>query len=185
MSTTTKAKASGGKSAKTKATKRKAPASKSKSRSAAAGKYTKPELREKIKKKITDSDKGGRPGEWSARKAQLVAHEYKAEGGGYKEGGKTEAQQHLSQWTKEKWRTQNGQKAIKGKTTHRYLPEHVWEQLSPAERKATNARKVRGSRKGRQFVPNTSKARKTRKAVSASVARSGNNVGKKKATGKG
>ena len=47
--------------------------------------YTKPELRERIKKKVMASGKGGDPGEWSARKAQLVAQEYKAAGGGYKD----------------------------------------------------------------------------------------------------
>ena len=39
--------------------------------------YTKPALREKLKEKITAGDKGGRPGQWSARKAQLLATEYK------------------------------------------------------------------------------------------------------------
>ena len=46
-------------------------------------KYTKPELRERIKKRITAGSKGGKPGQWSARKAQMVASEYKKEGGGY------------------------------------------------------------------------------------------------------
>ena len=50
-------------------------------------KYTKPGLRESIKKRITAGSKGGKPGQWSARKAQMVASEYKKAGGGYK-GGK-------------------------------------------------------------------------------------------------
>ena len=50
-------------------------------------KYTKPALRERIKKRITAGSKGGKPGQWSARKAQMVAAAYKKAGGGYK-GGK-------------------------------------------------------------------------------------------------
>ena len=49
-------------------------------------KYTKPGLRESIKKRITAGSKGGKPGQWSARKAQMVAAEYKKKGGGYKGG---------------------------------------------------------------------------------------------------
>jgi hypothetical protein len=49
-----------------------------------AGNYTKPELRARLFKKIKAGTKGGDPGEWSARKAQLLASEYKKAGGGYK-----------------------------------------------------------------------------------------------------
>jgi hypothetical protein len=68
--------------------------------------YTKPELRERIKDRIMESSKGGKPGQWSARKAQLVAQEYKSEGGGYK-GGKGEKQNSLEKWGKEKWQTKD------------------------------------------------------------------------------
>jgi hypothetical protein len=49
-----------------------------------AGNYTKPEMRKALFKKIKAGTKGGDPGEWSARKAQLLASEYKKAGGGYK-----------------------------------------------------------------------------------------------------
>jgi len=49
-----------------------------------AGNYTKPELRARLFKKIKAGTKGGDPGEWSARKAQLLAAEYKKAGGGYR-----------------------------------------------------------------------------------------------------
>jgi hypothetical protein len=62
----------------------KPPAKKSKSRVNEAGNYTKPELRARLFKKIKAGTKGGDPGEWSARKAQLLAAEYKKAGGGYK-----------------------------------------------------------------------------------------------------
>jgi len=67
-------------------------------------KYTKPELRERIKKKIQAGSKGGKPGQWSARKAQLTASEYKSKGGGYK-GGKGSTQKSLEKWGKEDWQT--------------------------------------------------------------------------------
>jgi hypothetical protein len=50
----------------------------------AAGNYTKPTMRKKLFEKIKAGSKGGDAGEWSARKAQLLAREYKAKGGGYK-----------------------------------------------------------------------------------------------------
>ena len=49
-----------------------------------AGNYTRPGLREKLFKKIKAGSRGGKPGQWSARKAQLLAIEYKKAGGGYK-----------------------------------------------------------------------------------------------------
>ena len=75
----------------------KAPAKKSAARKSPEDKYTDPELREHIKEEILEGDKGGRPGQWSARKAQMVAHEYEAEGGGYK-GERDETPQSLTHW---------------------------------------------------------------------------------------
>jgi|TARA_B100001094_G_scaffold109649_1_gene105613 hypothetical protein len=49
-----------------------------------AGNYTKPGMRKRIFKRIMAGSKGGRPGQWSARKAQMLAKAYKAAGGGYK-----------------------------------------------------------------------------------------------------
>jgi hypothetical protein len=49
-----------------------------------AGNYTKPTMRKALFEKIKAGTKGGDAGEWSARKAQLLAKEYKAAGGGYK-----------------------------------------------------------------------------------------------------
>jgi hypothetical protein len=58
---------------------------KSKSRVNEAGNYTKPALRKRLFEKIKAGSKGGKPGQWSARKAQMLAREYKAAGGGYKD----------------------------------------------------------------------------------------------------
>ena len=49
-----------------------------------AGNYTKPTLRKRLFNQIKAGSKGGRPGQWSARKAHLLAKNYKSSGGGYK-----------------------------------------------------------------------------------------------------
>ena len=57
---------------------------KSKSKVNEAGNYTKPAMRKRLFNKIKAGTKGGKAGQWSARKAQLLASEYKKAGGGYK-----------------------------------------------------------------------------------------------------
>ena len=57
---------------------------KSKSRVNEAGNYTKPSLRKRIFNKKKAGGKGGKPGQWSARKAQMMAKAYKKAGGGYR-----------------------------------------------------------------------------------------------------
>jgi hypothetical protein len=59
-------------------------ATKAKSTVNKAGNYTKPTMRKALFEKVKASSKGGEPGQWSARKAQMLAKEYKAKGGGYK-----------------------------------------------------------------------------------------------------
>ena len=58
---------------------------KSKSRVNEAGNYTKPSMRKRLFNKIKAGGKGGAPGQWSARKAQMLAKQYKAAGGGYRD----------------------------------------------------------------------------------------------------
>lgn len=48
-----------------------------------AGNYTKPGMRKSLFQRIKAGGKGGKPGQWSARKAQMLAKQYKAKGGGY------------------------------------------------------------------------------------------------------
>ena len=50
-----------------------------------AGNYTKPGMRKRLFESIKAGGKGGAPGQWSARKAQLLASKYKKAGGGYKD----------------------------------------------------------------------------------------------------
>jgi hypothetical protein len=96
---------------------------------------------------VKASTKGGDPGEWSARKAQLATQKYKASGGGY-EGPKT-ADNSLSKWSDQKWRTSDG-KPSEGKK--RYLPDKAWSGLSTGEKAATNKAKAAGNAAGKQFV---------------------------------
>lgn len=56
---------------------------KTKSRVNEAGNYTKPTMRKRMFNSIKAGSKGGNPGQWSARKAQLLASRYKKSGGGY------------------------------------------------------------------------------------------------------
>ena len=58
---------------------------KTKSKVNEAGNYTKPALRKRLFEQIKAVSKGGKAGQWSARKAQMLAREYKAAGGGYKD----------------------------------------------------------------------------------------------------
>ena len=50
-----------------------------------AGNYTKPTMRKRLFEKIKAGSKGGKANSWSARKAQLLAREYKKAGGGYRD----------------------------------------------------------------------------------------------------
>jgi len=92
--------------------------------------------------------KGGDPGEWSARKAQLATQQYKKSGGSYV-GPKT-ADNSLSKWTDQKWRTSDGTPS-EGKK--RYLPDKAWGSLSKSEVAATNRAKAAGNSAGKQYVP--------------------------------
>lgn len=114
---------------------------------AAIAKKTDPALWDKVKATVTEGDKGGKPGQWSARKAQMATAEYKKQGGGYA-GGKT-ADNHLGEWTREDWGTRSGEKS--GETGERYLPREARESLDGAEYDRTTAKKRADTRKGRQF----------------------------------
>lgn len=60
-------------------------ATKAKSTVNAAGNYTKPTMRKALFERIKAGSKGGGPGQWSGRKAQMLAAEYKKKGGGYRD----------------------------------------------------------------------------------------------------
>jgi len=112
----------------------------------ATAKKTDPALWEKVKKEVTESDKGGKPGQWSARKAQAATKAYKDAGGGY--AGKKSSDNHLKEWTEEEWDTKSGKKS--GETGERYLPKAAREKLSDSEYKRSTKKKQADSAKGRQ-----------------------------------
>lgn len=114
--------------------------------------YTNPSLRKRIVSQVKASGKGGKPGQWSARKAQIANEKYKEAGGGFK-GGKTKAQKSLSKWTKEDWGTKSGKPSTQGKkaTGERYLPKEAREALSSKEYAATSRKKREDTKKGKQF----------------------------------
>jgi hypothetical protein len=118
---------------------------------------TNPKLWKTMKNKVLRGDKGGRPGQWSARKAQLAVKLYKDNGGKYT--GKRSSKNSLHQWTIQKWRTKTGLPSLL--TGERYLPEKAIESLTPQEYYRTSLKK-RTSKK--QFVKQPrSIARKTRR----------------------
>ncbi|MGY1814021.1 hypothetical protein [Blastococcus sp. SYSU D00820] len=128
------------------------------------GDYTEPELRARLKEEIKAGDRGGRPGQWSARKSQLLTTEYEKAGGGYvHEGERTDSQRHLQEWTEQDWHTAEGSTdARSADGTSRYLPDAAWQLLSPAEQRATERKKRSGDE---QHVPNTEAAQEARRAA--------------------
>lgn len=111
-----------------------------------------PGLWSRVISQVKASSKGGRPGQWSARKAQLAVQRYKSLGGSYR--GAKSSSNSLSKWTREDWGTKSGKNSVVGKqaTGERYLPRKAREALSSAEYAATTAAKRSGMRSGKQFV---------------------------------
>lgn len=110
---------------------------------------TDPELWEEVKAEVTRGSKGGLPGQWSARKAQLAVALYRSRGGDYY--GPKSPYNALAKWTREKWRTKSGRPSLE--TGERYLPSAAIAALTPAEYAATTRAKRAGMKKGQQFVP--------------------------------
>ncbi len=110
-------------------------------------KKTDPSKWKAIVARVKSGTKGGDPGEWSARKAQLATQQYKKSGGGYV--GPKSSDNSLSKWTDQKWKTSDGSPS-EGKK--RYLPEKAWGALSAGEKAATNKAKAAGNKAGKQLV---------------------------------
>lgn len=114
---------------------------------------------------VKAGSKGGKAGQWSARKAQLATQRYQKSGGGYT-GAKTKAQKDLSKWTKEDWGTKSGKPSTQGKkaTGERYLPKKARESLSSKEYAASSRKKRADTKAGKQFSSQPKKiAKKTAK----------------------
>lgn len=113
-----------------------------------SAKKSNPSLWKRIVSEVKSGSKGGNPGQWSARKAQLAVARYKKSGGGY--SGKKESSNSLSKWTREKWGTKSGKPSLE--TGERYLPKAARESLSNKEYAATTRAKRIGKAMGKQFV---------------------------------
>lgn len=114
----------------------------------------------RIKSSVKAGSKGGKPGQWSARKAQLAVQRYKKAGGGYK--GKDTGKTSLDKWTKQDWGTKSGKPS--GKTGERYLPKKARQALSPQEYGASTRAKRKATKQGKQVSAQPKKiARKTAK----------------------
>ncbi|CAA9568631.1 MAG: hypothetical protein AVDCRST_MAG86-1321 [uncultured Truepera sp.] len=131
-------------------------------------KYTDPELRRRLKAEIEASSKGGKKGQWSARKSQLLVREYEKQGGDYK-GEKSDDAKSLEAWTDENWVTQDGSADARGEdgSTKRYLPEKAWDLLSAEEKREAEEKKQKGDKEGKQYVENTLEAKEARKRAQA------------------
>jgi hypothetical protein len=116
--------------------------------------YTKPELRRRLKAQIMRSDRGGRPGQWSARKSQLLVKAYERAGGGYVRGKNREEATSLHAWTEQSWQAREGQGAARDRGgMHRYLPAEAWRRLRPEEREEAERSKRHADQQGMERVP--------------------------------
>ena len=131
-------------------------------------KYTDPDLRREIKDELMKSDKGGDPGQWSARKSQMLVQEYEKRGGGYQKDEKDADAKSLEEWTEQEWQTMDGSAdaAQEDGPTKRYLPERAWDLLSDAEKDRTDRKKrEEGGDAAKQYVANTVEAKAARAYV--------------------
>ncbi len=129
-------------------------------RSNKSAKRDDPELWEEVKAEVTRGTKGGKRGQWSARKAQMAVRLYKERGGGYI--GPRDPDNSLTRWTEQDWRTKSGRPSLE--TGERYLPAAAIEDLSDEEYAATTRAKRAGMKRGQQFVAQPKRiAKKTAK----------------------
>ena len=115
-----------------------------------------PKLWQKVKNEVLFSSKGGKNGQWSARKAQIATKIYKERGGSYI--GSKEKDNSLQKWTDQDWQYAGEVKKS------RYLPKKAIEALTPQEKGATNLAKRKGTKAGHQHVKQPKRiAKKTAK----------------------
>lgn len=120
---------------------------------------TNPAKWQRIKSAVQRSGKGGKPGQWTARKAQLAVNRYKKSGGGFR-GDRKKTSLHT--WGKENWGTKSGKNSVQGKdsTGERYLPEKKRKALTKQEYAATSRKKREDLKKGKAVSKQPAKIRK-------------------------
>ena len=96
-----------------------------------------------------------------------MASEYKKRGGDYNtpKSKKDESAKNLDNWTDEDWQTKEGEGGAKKAdgSRKRYLPKKAWEEMDEGEKEKTDDKKQAASKKGQQYVANTSRAKSARK----------------------
>ena len=113
----------------------------------ATAKKTQPGKWKRIVAAVKAGSKGGNPGQWCARKAQLATARYKKSGGGYK--GAKSASNSLSKWSKQKWTTGSGKKSKD--TGEAYFPSAAVAALKKAGKYAkATAQKIAATKSGKQ-----------------------------------
>jgi len=127
-----------------------------------------PILWKKIVSQVKKSGKGGNPGQWSARKAQLAVHIYKKRGGRY--SSKKSKSNSLHKWSRQKWRTRSGKQSVLGpkSTGERYLPEKIIKKTSKRQYDYSTRLKRRSIRRGKQY---SKQPRRLRKRLSSFLKR--------------
>lgn len=111
--------------------------------------YSNPNLRCSIMQRVFRSQQGGKPYQWSARKAQLVSNLYRKAGGKFS-GKKSLPQLSLKKWTDQEWTTKSGSPSLK--TGERYLPKRAIRKLTNEQYRRTSRAKRTGMKRGKQFV---------------------------------
>jgi len=109
--------------------------------------HNNPALWNKLKDKIMKGDKGGKAGQWSARKAQILVKTYVDQDGGFI--GKKSKDNSLVKWTKQNWMTKSGLPSLV--TGERYLPEKAIKALTSDEYNKTSDIKRHALELGHQF----------------------------------
>ena len=105
-----------------------------------SAKKTKEAMWKRIVASVKSGGKGGRPGQWSARKAQLATARYKKAGGGYR--GKKSSSNKLTKWSKQKWDyVSKGDKKKPKSKRGRYLPKSVRAGMTKSQKAAANRKK--------------------------------------------
>lgn len=126
-------------------------------------KYTKPALHRRIKQELQESSKGGRQGQWSARKSRMLVQEYERQGGGYKQDANRGEAKTIGRRTEQDWQTEEGSaSARRGSTMKRHLPKRAWNLLTDGQRQTAETKQTS---QGEQFVPHTQAATAARAYV--------------------
>lgn len=102
-------------------------------------------LWQRVKRKWHYGERGGVPGQWNARKAQLAVQEYKRLGGTY-QTARPSRRNSLVRWTREDWGY------IDGKPGNRYLPAYIRHTLTPTEKRSENRLKQSATKSGRHHA---------------------------------